>query len=236
MGKLTPIERGVLFALMAEAAPLREAADLKARFNIKMTPSHRKNLNALGLIGTTPKPFTHVLTDQGWQWAAKELSANVPPGNMGLGALYAVLGGIDRAFCRRNINLRSFFSTGSSSISDAAWSDSEVALACALQDIPSFERVIQRFDASSPQKQAASLRQIELAAKSIFQNLHLAAHKRTLILSHVPNVEAPFDPVFFDGDEMFANGEAIKVAKSPVLKSTQGEPIVVAKGVAKPVQ
>ena len=236
MGKLTPIERGVLFALMAEAEPLREAADLKARFNINMTPSHRKNLTALGLIGTKTKPFTHVLTDHGWQWAEKELAANVPPGHMGLGPVYAVLGGINRALSRRNIDLRSFFTSGSSSISDAAWSDSEVALAYALQDIPSFERVIQRFDASSQQKQAASLRQIELAAKSIFQNMILAAHKRKLTLSHVHNVEAPFDPVFFDGDEMLAIGEAIKVAKSPVLKNTEGEPIVVAKGVAKPIQ
>ncbi|MCG3777194.1 MAG: hypothetical protein JW395_4070 [Nitrospira sp.] len=246
MTKLTPVERGVLLALVAEGQPLREAGDLKARFNINMAASHRKNLKALGLINTTPNPFTHELTDQGWNWAASELTATVPPGMMGLGPLYALLHGIDRALRARSIDLRTFFTTEvvkpsepqipdrSTLISDAAWSASEVALAYAMQDIPSFQRVLQRFDASSPQKQTTSLRQVELAAESIFQNLRLAASKRSLRLSHVRGAEAIFDPVAFDSDDMLSGGEPIKVAKSPVIKTTQGEPIVVAKGVAEP--
>ncbi len=111
MTKLTPVERGVLLALVAEGQPLREAGDLKARFNINMAASHRKNLKALGLINTTPNPFTHELTDQGWNWAASELTATVPPGMMGLGPLYALLHGIDRALRARSIDLRTFFTT-----------------------------------------------------------------------------------------------------------------------------
>jgi hypothetical protein len=148
MRKITPVERGVLLALMAEGRPLREATDLKARFNINMVASHRTNLTALRLIRTTPNPFKHELTDQGWQWAANELTATVPPGVLGLGQLYAVLDGIDRALQARNIDLRAFFARDAKpgesddTIARFAWQLADDALARALQNSAAFEQAV----------------------------------------------------------------------------------------------
>jgi hypothetical protein len=121
-----------------------------------------------------------------------------------------------------------------SALSEAAWSDSEVALAYALQDIPSFTRVLDRFDGASSDKQAKSLRQVELAAQSIFQNLRLAAARRGLSLTHERGATAEYDPVAFECSEPLSLGEHVIVVKSPVVKNSYGSPIVVAKGIADP--
>jgi hypothetical protein len=247
MTVLSPVERGVLFTLMAEGRPLRESADLKARFKIGMTANHRKNLNTLGLISSSQKPLTHHLTTSGWRWVYDEVKSVPGPGLMGLGPLYATLNGIDRALSVRNIGLQEFFSQHeaappgdeskkpNSAIADAAWSDSEQVLAFALQDIASFQRVLERFDASTPDKHKLSLRQINLAAEAVFQNLRLVARHRGLQLSYSIGDEATFDPVTFDCPEDLSTGATVSVKKSPVVKLAAGGNIIVAKGQANPV-
>src|SRR5260221_5612824 len=81
---------------MANGRPLRESADLKAVYNLVLKPGHRTKLQRLGLIKTTEKPFTHVLSEKGWQWAEEQLSAARPKGQMGMGPLYALLHGFHK--------------------------------------------------------------------------------------------------------------------------------------------
>ena len=56
------------------------------------------------------KPFVHELTDDGWAWCVKELAADSPTGGGPFGgAMYAVLGGIDRFLQRAGLGLRDLF-------------------------------------------------------------------------------------------------------------------------------
>jgi hypothetical protein len=70
---LTPVERGALLVLMAEARPLKESSELKAVHGIALKGSHRAKLRRLGLINTTENPFIHSLSEKGWQWARHEI-------------------------------------------------------------------------------------------------------------------------------------------------------------------
>src|SRR5258707_14414923 len=91
VAELTPVERGAVLVLMANGRPLKESADLKAVYGLALKPNHRTKLQRLGLIETTKKPWTHVLSEKGWQWAKGQLSAARPKGLMGMGPLYALL-------------------------------------------------------------------------------------------------------------------------------------------------
>jgi len=250
---LTPTERGVLFALMAAGAPLRESADLRQRYRLGMTASHRKRLGKFGLIETERAPFTHSLTEAGWGWVRSELQrSDVPAGQLGQGALQAVLHGLHTAL--RGQDAKAFFqgsaaprqaSTSSPDpapdpsareqkhLENAAWNDSEDALAFALQDMPSFERILKRAEASAQAPTDRALQQVRLASRSIFQNLQIACRKRGLHTAFDPGTEVPFDPVYFDSDDAPAPGETVIVRKPPVVKSYSGKEFVVAKGVAE---
>src|ERR1700721_1367369 len=109
--QLTPVERGALFALMAEGRPLKENAELKGIHGILLKVGHRNKLRQLGLIETTKqKPLTHILSKEGWEWARKEITASKPKGTMGMGALYSVLGGLHRYIERNHRILEAIFS------------------------------------------------------------------------------------------------------------------------------
>lgn len=244
---LTPIERGVLLALMAAARPLRESGELQSVYGLSVKPAHRTKLQSLGLIETTAKPWTHTLTPQGWQWATEELQKGPPKGIMGLGALYAVLNGIGRALTNREESAREFFEcprespkqTSSSNgadadISNAAWAEADEALAFALQDLPSFARVTSKYEATAGGHAAAALRQVRLAGESIFQHLRHAALKRGLAAIYTRSEKTPFDPVEFDSDEPIPVGEVAAVLKSPIVKQAAGAQIVVVRGLAEP--
>ena len=122
--ELTPIERGALLVLMAEGRPLKERAELKGIHGIALEASHRSKLQRLGLIQTTKKPFTHSLSEEGWQWARKEIGAPKPKGVMGTGALYSVLGGLRRYIDRHGIGLEGVFCAAEPTVTDGLISGS----------------------------------------------------------------------------------------------------------------
>src|SRR5215467_4641463 len=94
---LTPIERGALLALMAAGRPLKESSELKGIYGIGLTKEHRAKLQSIGLIDTVKRPhLAHTLSEKGWLWARDEIAGPAPKGLMGMGALYAVLGGLRR--------------------------------------------------------------------------------------------------------------------------------------------
>ena len=152
VAKLTPVERGALFVLMANGRPLRESADLKAVYGLALKPSHRTKLQRLGLIETTKKPWTHALSQKGWQWTEEQLSAARPKGQMGMGPLYALLHGLRRHIERHRCTLRDVFSEAGKTtdiaaqdrIENAAWAEADEALAQALQDMSVFNRALNK--------------------------------------------------------------------------------------------
>lgn len=252
---LTPVERGILFALMAEGGPLNENSDLIVRLQIGMTKKHRERLQSKGLIKTTPSPFRHELTKAGWAWASTEVKNQPPKGQMKLGALYAVLNGIARQLVRRKYSVEEFFAPPSSespdgeqptnsspnheatyqrAIADAAWSDSEEVLAFALQNLPSFERNVRKLEGIVGNEVKAEVQQVELSAQAIFQHLRLAADKRGLVAVGQRDEVRPFDGAFFVSGTDAADGEKIKVKKQPIVKRRPEGEIVVARGVAEP--
>jgi hypothetical protein len=102
---LTPVERGILFILMAEGQPLKQA-DFKAAHGVEIKKSHRQKLQAQGLVDVNGKrSFTLSLTKRGWGWLAEELTQPKPKGSMGLGPLYAALAAIGRMAKRFSLPL-----------------------------------------------------------------------------------------------------------------------------------
>src|SRR5215470_12594362 len=152
VAELTPVERGALFVLMANGRPLKESADLKAVYGLALKPHHRAKLQRLGLIETTKRPWTHVLSDKGWQWAKEQLSATRPKGQMGMGPLYAVLHGLRRHIERHDYTLSDVFSKAGKKtdtaaqdrLENAAWAEADEALAQALQDMSVFNRALSK--------------------------------------------------------------------------------------------
>jgi hypothetical protein len=105
-------ERAALLALMAEAAEVSNA-DLKRRLGFALDGAARRKLNDLKLVTSRRKgnaPFDHELTEMGWAWCAKEMSAATPQraGSAG-GALYAVLAALNRYMKRTDLRLSDIF-------------------------------------------------------------------------------------------------------------------------------
>jgi hypothetical protein len=235
---LSPIERGIVLALMAAGRPLRELADFRNQYGIRIKPAHRAKLQALGLIETTARPFTHALTVKGWQWAREELEHRPPEGLMGLGPLYAILNGLHRALNAAQISPQHFFQGEPepcrADIVNAAWSEADEALALALQDLPTFERVLARLDASSAGEAAAALKQVKLASELVFQHIRQAAAKRGLTAIHARGEQAAYDPVEFDSDNPISLGAPAAVLKRPIVKRSADGQLVVVRGLAGP--
>jgi hypothetical protein len=199
--ELKPVERGVLLVLMAEARPLRELADLKAVYGLAIKAHHRTKLQSLGLITTTKTPYTHVLSQKGWQWAEEELSATRPKGTMGMGPLYALLRGLQTHIQRHGYTLKDIFSatpnktggasTGENNIKNAlaetAWVEADQALARALQQTPALREAIRE-----PTELGLRLRN-QIGA--IVQAVRASAAKRELEIEGDPGSETAFDPV-----------------------------------------
>lgn len=259
MADLTPVERGVLVALMASGGSLKENAELSARFQIKMTPAHRKKLAGLGLIRTSKKPFAHTLTDEGWAFMADGFPMDIPRDGMKLGALNALLAGVRERAGPDADAIRAFFSgkaaktkapakaeekkpstpptppSGDADLSDAAWSDSEEALAMALQDIAAFGARMTALERLIDDSQKNAAKQLALNADSIFQNIRQAARKRGLETVFERGEEVDFDAVHFDCFEEIDEGEPAIVLKQPVVKHTaRDQTLIVLRGLVSP--
>ena len=257
MAELTPVERGVLVALMAAGGRLRENADLVERYQIRMTAGHRKKLAELGLIKTSKKPFTHELTDAGWAFMGADFPMDVPREPMKIGALNAVVDGLRRLSGNDASALKAVVSGASQAPSDekapepdpekiespqssgtfddAAWSDSEEALAMALQDIAAFGPRMKAVEKAGGDDLANPLKQLSLNADSIFQNIRLAARKRGMEALFARGEETEFDSALFDCFEDMDEGEPAIVMKQPVVKHTARDgKIIVLRGLASP--
>ena len=228
---LTPVERGALLALMAAGRPLKESSELKRLHGIALNEGHRKKLRDLGLIDTSKKPLTHSLSAKGWRWAREEIAAPTPKGNMGMGGLYAVLGGVRRYIEQRGYRLEDVFVATESQpqteakppmeaksqapreqragapdrarqhIQDAAWSEADEALGQALQDMPVLMKAIDALQQGAPKELNGLIKRTTGAAKLVMQSVRHAGRKRELAPATDAGSETSFDPVMHRSDE-----------------------------------
>jgi hypothetical protein len=242
--ELTPIERGALLVLMAEGRPLKERAELKGIHGIALEASHRSKLQRLGLIQTTKKPFTHSLSEEGWQWARKEIGAPKPKGVMGMGALYSVLGGLRRYIDRHGIGLEGVFCAAEPTVTDglrqhireAAWSEADEALGQALQDVQVFTAAIDKLRNASSSDPAGLVKRTRMAAELVLQSVRQAGRKRELSLAVEAGSEATFDPAIHRSDEALEPGERVRVRKPPVMRGSGNSSVAVLLGEVEPIR
>ena len=241
---LTPVERGALLALMAAGRPLKESSELKGIHGIALTKEHRAKLQGLGLINTVKKPhLTHSLSDKGWQWARDEIAAPTPKGLMGMGPLYAVLGGLRRYIEQRGCRLEDVFVKTEANgrdparrhIQDAAWSEADEALGQALQDIPILTKAIDALQKASTKELSNLVKRTSGAAKLVLQSVRHAGRKRELSLATETGSETSFDPVMHRSDDTPQPGDRVRVRKPPVIRGSANARVVVLLGEVEPV-
>ena len=105
-------ERSVLIALMALNREVMNS-ELDKRYKLGLDRSQRERLNRIGLVRSEKRRtsgFAHELTEKGWGWVTRELSAEVPAnaGSAG-GGLYALLHGLRELLDRRSLALAELF-------------------------------------------------------------------------------------------------------------------------------
>lgn len=109
--QLTPRDRLVLLALMAAATDVSNR-ELKALCGLELTGEQRRRLNQ-GKLVASPKigrALRHELTDEGWDWAKKELSVTYPGGaDAGTRVLYLHLNCLDADLSRTDRSASDFF-------------------------------------------------------------------------------------------------------------------------------
>lgn len=260
MHDLTPVERSALLAMAASGGELKESADICKRLGLSFKKSHRDKLKKSGLIVTTqPKPLTHALTNDGWDWVENEMHGQKPKGLMGLGGLYGVLNGLGQALARRGMTLRQFVGpeqqdaadaptqplatddapagdTYQDRIADAAWARAESSLALACQDMATFAKMMAKARAtnqtSADGDMSKPLRQIELSAEQVFQSVRRAAADRDLEVRHKRDDKITFDAAAYESDIPVAQGQPALVLKPAVYRSTSDT--IIARGIAQP--
>lgn len=236
--KLTPVERGALFALMAEGRPLREN-ELEAH-GVNIRKPHRDKLKKLGFVETATKPFTHTITEKGRKRIFDELAAPQAGDHAGLRPLSALLQGVLR---KNGLNLADALRDtgkerdpiGRKHIERAAWSDADEALAQALQDMSVFYRWIKRLHEMAPDHLSPTIEQVEFAADLVFQPVRRAARQRQLSFATEEGGETAYDPVLHRADEKLKLGTAVKVRKAPVIRGPAKLGVVVLSGEVEPV-
>jgi hypothetical protein len=236
---LTPVERGALLALMAAGRPLKENSELRAIHGIALKENHRKKLQSLGLIDTVKKPvLVHSLSKKGWQWAREEIAASTPKGTMGMGALYAVLGGLRRYIERQGCQLEDVFVKAETNgvdrarqhLQEAAWSEADEALGQALQDIPIFTKAIEALQQAASKELNGLVKRTSGAAKLVLQSVRHAGRKRELSLATEVGTETTFDPVLHRSDDDPRPGDRVRVRKPPIVRGPASARVVVLLG------
>lgn len=257
--ELTPTERNVLLVLMAESRPLKEKADLRARFGIAMTRKHRDSLRKLGLIETTRRPFTHSLTRRGWDWVNAQTQSERPKGTSGQGALYAVLGALGRYAKRNALTLGQIFHptaehphaaqahraktvaaadaallpsgrTQSQMLQDAELAEVDEALALLLQDQPVVERALSRLDKKAEPALRDEVEAVRNAVGLILQWGRRAASKRSIVTVAGQGEEVTFDPLLYEADEPTKTGSRVLVRRTPIVRRTNSGEFVISRG------
>ncbi len=262
--ELTPVERNVLLVLMAESRPLKEKADLQARFGIAMTRRHRESLRKLGLIETTGRPFTHSLTRRGWDWANAQTQSERPKGASGQGALYAVLGALERYANRNALTLAQIFHpatdrprapqaedgkaatdreapllpsgrTQGQMLQDADLAEVDEALALLLQDQPVVERALTRLDKKAGPALQNEIEAVRNAVSLILQWGRRAAAKRSIVTVAGQGEMVTFDPLLYEADEPTKTGARVLVRRTPIVRRTSSGEFVISRGRASAV-
>jgi hypothetical protein len=249
---LTSAERGVLLALMAAGRPLKEARELRDAYGIRFTETQRTKLQKLGLIETTNRPRTHALSKKGWEWAWNETAQPKPKGQMGLGALYAVLKGVRRYAEQQGGGLQEIFGdapvakapaskaaaakNGAADparkhMHEAAWSEADEALGQALQDMAVLTKAIEALQkAEGPADINRVVKRTSAAAKLVVQSIRHAGRKRELTLLLEPGSETEFDPAIHRSDESAKAGDRVRIRKPPVFRGPESNRVTVLLG------
>ncbi len=244
---LTPVERGILFILMAQSGPLKQA-DFKDVHGLKIERRHRLKLLEMGLIEVSEGPLTLALTKKGWAWLDADLHAPRPNGSKGLGPLHAALGVIAQLTKRLDVPLEEALAQNAPVLSSSGapagpdtgirrpeWVEVDEVLARALQDISVFSAELLRLREGAKGALEKEIKRAELAANLVFQHVKLAARKRALDLDGTAGSEASFDPVFFYSDEDIKLGALVRIRKSPVTRGQGKAKIVIQPGIAKAI-
>ena len=239
---LSPVERGILFILMAHGGPMTQAA-FKAEHGLAVRPVHRLNLKSLGLIEiAAQRPLALALTRKGWAWLEAGLTAPKPQDARGQGPLYAALAVIFRLTTRLALPLEEALAPAASAppppaadIRAPEWVEADETLARALQDISVFSAALSRLREAAKGVFESEIRRTELSANLVFQSVRLAAKKRALDLDGAVGSEASFDPTVFFSDEDIKLGAAVRIRKSPVTRGQGKKKAVIQRGLAEAI-
>jgi len=129
--ELSPRERCLLLVLMAEVRPM-STPELRA-CGLAPTLAERRRLAAARLVATSGRGrgLVHELTDDGWAWCARQVSAPPPAGAPRTGpagaALQAVLTGVGRFLHRSGLPLSEVFRPDAEAAVRAAYAAVAVA-------------------------------------------------------------------------------------------------------------
>jgi hypothetical protein len=134
--KLTPTQRAALLVLMASPTRKMSNNDLFEVAHFRLHGQERKPLNKAGWVETdeTATPHVHALTEAGMRRCVEELKTPAPEraGSPLVGALYAVLGGLDRHLHRTGYSLSAIFQGEEK---DAAPADTESLIRTAYRGL-----------------------------------------------------------------------------------------------------
>jgi hypothetical protein len=240
---LTPVERGILFILMAQSQPVRQAG-FKTAHGLTVRRTHRQKLQEQGLIEVSEAPLAFALTKRGWAWLSAETAAQKPEGVLGLGPLYAALSAIGQLAGRLGLPLDEALAPNgpphdppptATGVRQPEWIEVDESLARALQDISVFSAALSRLRESAKGALEQEIKRAELSANLVFQNVRVAAKKRALDLDGAVGSEAPFDPVSFYSNEDIELGAPVRIRKSPVTRGQGKKKVIIQPGVAEAI-
>lgn len=117
-------------------------------------------------------------------------------------------------------------------VAEGARTESDLALAMALQDMPSFSRQIRRLEGglAGSTDQLGLVRQVDLAAGQVFQSLRQAALRRGLREKHARGETMMFDAAAYESDLPMQQGESAQVLRSAIVRGEGEDERVVLRG------
>ncbi|MGA7323302.1 MAG: hypothetical protein WBX25_02175 [Rhodomicrobium sp.] len=208
---------------------MKEGAEIKNKYGLSFTTKHRAKLQELGLIRTDAgRPIKRRLTDKGWEWAQAEISSSKPKGQMGLGALYAVLNALDRHAKQQGYSLKKVFRIDH--LQQAAWNEADEALGQALQDMPTLLDALDKLQATSAADLKPQVSRVVGATNVLIQSVRHAARRRELSVLGEAGAKVPFDPVAHRSAELTKPGTQVKIRKAPIIRGPSAAKFVVVPG------